>query len=113
MDAAITGGLIAVALILAEVVKSLVNKRKNGRYNNGMAKMAKQIDDLYDWHNKDAPDNPGVKVWYVQHTLVQAIEKLGQGIDAQVLMSREMINELKDMRRDVTELSRKVESSGE
>ncbi len=59
----------------------------------------KMIDDLHEWHNVN--DSDGVKVWYVRHSLQEAIEKMIESAEAQTRVLQGMWDEIKDMRRDI------------
>ena len=77
------GGVFAV-FILREVF-NLLEKRKNGNtvpvskapiddaFKKTVYDMAKQVDDLWEWHK--VTDEDGVKVWYVRASLERAIQE--------------------------------------
>lgn len=72
-DYAMFGGMCGVAYGLVEVVK-IYARRRNGNKNPGHAKMASQIDDLYNMH--DQRDTNGVPIWYVPRSWARTQEKM-------------------------------------
>lgn len=49
-------------------------------------KMSRQINELYDWHNHDDPDQPGVKIWWNQKYITHIIHKLSENCINQTLL---------------------------
>lgn len=94
IDAGILTAIVAVTMGLIEVVKTLVAKNKR----SDLATVAKQIQDLHEWHNKT--DDDGVKVWYVRRSLEKAIDKLGDNLELQTKLLSEMHHVLLQLRKD-------------
>jgi len=70
-----------------------------------LRQMARQINDLHDWHDKE--DDDGVKVWYVRHSFEEAVVKIGDGIAKQndVFVSfRDMLKEQHTMLMNLEKL---------
>ena len=99
------GGLFAL-FILREVF-SFLKEKTRCQGNKTIDNMAKQINDLHEWHN--VIDVDGVKVWYVRRSLEGAIEKLTNTLDTQTLLLRELVTSLQETRRDIEETRRDVD----
>lgn len=68
--AAVFAGLIALANAVVRICERLIDgalKKKGGdevlSYDTAVMQ-ARQVDELWAWHNHDMPDQPGVKVWW-------------------------------------------------
>ncbi len=86
-------GGIFVILVLREVLGFL--RRRNGNGLPPCSSCAREVHDLWLWHNKE--DTEGVKVWYVRKSLEDAIEKLAECIEHQNELLRTMNEELKKL----------------
>lgn len=100
-------------------IKSL--NTKVDHLEQGMKKLAKQSDDMYDWHNKS--DGDGVKVWYVRQSLENALrdnakatEAIARNIELQTRLLEEMIQnqrslskEQAEMMKDIRDIERSLE----
>ena len=69
-----------------------------------IATIVKQVDELHEWHS--VKDEDGVPVWYIRKSLERVIEQLGHAITRQTDVLSKMIEELRDVRRDVKSLSK-------
>lgn len=97
-----TGGLLAL-LIIREVL-GFLKARSCKPPEELIRKIAIQVRDLHDWHNKT--DEDGVKVWYVRRSLEDAIVKLSSNIEVQSELLRELVYDLRETRRDVKDIQK-------
>jgi hypothetical protein len=84
-----SGGIFAVLLVW--MVLNFLGRKKD-KVCVDPEKLAKQVQDLWVWHNKE--DDEGVKIWYVRKSLEDAINKLAENIEQQTNIFRELINEI-------------------
>ena len=82
------GGIITL-LVLKEVF-AFVSKKRNG--NIDFLKLARKIEDLWEWHNVTDPATGG-KIWYVQQSLEKAIEKLANNVELQTQILQRMASD--------------------
>lgn len=85
------GGIFAI-MVIREVLSFL--RARNG---GGPSSIAKQVDDLWTWHN--VRDGDGVPVWYVRRSLEESIAKLADSIEKLVEIQRAMSARLSDHMR--------------
>jgi len=92
------GGIFAI-LILREVFNYLGKKSTSGPATacaiGDNTKAARQIERLYEWHDKE--DQDGVKVWYVRSTLEKAIDKLTEAVERDAQVSERILERLDEM----------------
>jgi len=111
------GGAIAF-LILKEVfsfIKSIMTRNDN---SNGKTKIdlhdiksiidqvkedldgvKAQTKDLWVWHEKEEPGEPGVKVWYGNRKRTEdALVKIAESLDRLTDLTRQMREDIKDLR---------------
>ena len=86
MDMEFGFGVAITFLVIKElfvIVKKLVDNRDpSGMISRHETKTAlKQIDQLWNWHNKT--DQDGVPVWYVRKSLEDVIFKLSENLENQ------------------------------
>lgn len=98
LDFGIFTGIVVVMQGLIEVIKQLIARNKRIVASPELLAMAKQVQDLYDWHSKT--DDDGVKVWYVRRSLEKAIDKLGDNLELQTKLLSEMHRVLLQLRKD-------------
>ena len=111
----IIGGGILTVMILKEVFAFIIRNR-NGR--NGSTKIdlydiqtsihsvksdVEQIKsesrDLWVWHNKEDPDEPGVKVWYANKRRTEdALVKIAESIEKQTEILEHMAGDIKELK---------------
>jgi len=108
------GGILAV-LILKEVFGFITRFRTNGK--NGkidlhdmhivikdMKEDIEQIKlesrDMWLWHNKEDPDEPGVKVWYANRKRTEdALVKISEALDRQTEILNRMSINMEDLKK--------------
>lgn len=78
-----------------------------------VAKLSKQSEEMYDWHNKSDPD--GVKIWYVRQSLENALrdnakatEAIARNIELQTRLLEEMIQNQRNMSKEQTEIMKDI-----
>jgi len=120
------GGIFAILLvrIILEWLKPLVEKfTGNGKHQERsigeqlllelqrateeMKPVARQVSDLYDWHNQKNAD--GVFVWYVPSALTKAIDRLAENINTQTEVLRGLVTMVADQCKSTERLERKLE----
>lgn len=73
-----------------DMIKYLESQHK--RLEGIFERIEKQVDDLWDWHNKD--DSDGVKVWYVRGSLEKSMKELVETLDAQRVIMRSILHKI-------------------
>ncbi|MDX2073019.1 MAG: hypothetical protein SFX19_01485 [Alphaproteobacteria bacterium] len=91
------GGMFAL-FVLREVF-SFLKERLRTQNNTQLDIMAKQLQELHDWHA--VTDEDGVKIWYLRRSLENAIEKLTNNLDIQTQLLRELVLSMKETRQDM------------
>lgn len=78
-----------------------------------VAKLSKQSEEMYDWHNKSDPD--GVKIWYVRQSLENALrdnakatEAIARNIELQTRLLEEMIQNQRNMSKEQAEIMKDI-----
>jgi hypothetical protein len=92
------GGLVAV-LVIREVLTFLRERRNNKGNGVDLSLLAKQIDEMHQWHA--VTDGNGVKVWYVRRSLEEAIRQLATNIATQTDILKELMRETQGTRKDL------------
>jgi len=59
------------------------------------------IKELYQWHN--VTNDEGVKLWYIRPSFEKTLEKLKEAIDTQTNLTKEMVNNLNSLRKELRE----------
>jgi len=95
--------LISILAFLV-VDKGLYYLQKGGV---DLRKLARQIQDLYDWHAKE--DSRGVKMWYGDPALADAVKSLAKSTERHIYLTEKMLDRLesheiilKEIREEVT-----------
>ena len=71
-----------ITMVAALIVDRIFQALKNRGIDIG--KIAAQINELHGWHDMD--DDEGVKIWYVRHSLEEAIIALSKNISLQTTL---------------------------
>jgi len=97
MDSILTqlgvGGILVV-LVLREVLPYVRGKNNKGFVDKQCVECFRLIRELHTMHNQK--DNDGVYVWYVRRSLEEAIVKLGENIEHQTTVFRELALRIKE-----------------
>lgn len=104
------GGIVAVALALVEVIKLLIGKVTSKNGSNGKSELLDKVRELHAWHDKDNPMQPGMKAWYVPHTLEVAIDRLASNVSEQTGVVRRFSEAQKSVIRRLENLERRDRS---
>ncbi len=95
--------LLATVLILDKIIGYFKTRGVD------LVKMSRVCDDvdfrawdirdkqLYDWHNHEDPDQPGVKVWWNQKYIVDIIKTLDKTLERQTLLMEQQVQLLSKM----------------
>ena len=86
------GATTAVLLGLAWLWLKVQLKKAN-EVANDITLIKGRIEELHEWHDREDAD--GVKVWYVRHSLTEAINRLADLHEANMLLLRELLVEVK------------------
>lgn len=84
------GGIFAI-LILKEVF-GFVSKKSRSESDEQVDQIAKEVRDLWEWHNVTDPSTGG-KIWYVQRSLEKAMDRLSENIEAQTAVMQRLVEE--------------------
>jgi uncharacterized protein YoxC len=86
---------------------------KLSKVENEIKTIAKQSEDMYDWHNKT--DGDGVKVWYVRQSLENALrdnakatEAIARNIELQTRLLEEMIQNQRSLAKEQAEMMKDI-----
>lgn len=109
-------GILAV-MILKEVfafIKAFINNRNGNsktkidlhdikqtvdELQGDMTEIKNQIKDLWVWHEKEEPGEPGVKVWYANRKRTEdALVKIAESLDRLVDLTGNMQNDIRELR---------------
>ena len=78
-----------------------------------LEEIAKQSQDMYDWHNKSDAD--GVKIWYVRQSLENALrdnakatEAIARNIELQTRLLEEMIANQRNLSKEQAEMMKDI-----
>ena len=112
----IGSGILAI-MILKEVFAFLKYRNGNGRndkidlYNIQTSLQSIQEDiqqikteskDLWIWHNKEDPEEPGVKVWYANRKRTEdALVKICKSIEKQTEVLQALLIDIKELKRSL------------
>lgn len=82
---AVFAALVGLSQGLVRVVERLIDRQKTGTgqtLSDGKLhrELYSKVSDLWEWHNHDMPNDPGVKVWWVT-SLRSSVENLQASID--------------------------------
>ena len=64
--------------------------------------MARQLDDLHEWHRPEYPNQPGIKIWWGSLELPAAINELSICLEKQATILEKTIKHLEYIERQVT-----------
>jgi len=119
-------GVLAL-MILKEVfsfLKAFIDSRSNGNGNgktkidihdvkkvvdklqNDVDDVKSRTKDLWIWHEKEMPGEPGVKVWYPSAYLKDAMEKIASSLEKLTDMHEQMHDDIKEI-KDINLAARK------
>ncbi len=94
-----TAAIVAVIAVILDKTLPWIAKARNGGVSKDQITAQKplmdklesleedlkivdrRVEDLHDWHAKEDAD--GVKVWYIRHSLEEAVSRIGESIDRQ------------------------------
>ena len=86
---------------------------KTDRIEENMAKLMKESEDMYNWHDKS--DGDGVKVWYVRQSLENALrdnakatEAIARNIELQTRLLEEMISNQRNLSKEQAEMMKDI-----
>ena len=88
---------------LAKAVREL--RDQNAKVISLLREILDLCKDLHKWH--DVSDSEGVKIWYVRKSLEEAIGLLAKNLEKQTEVLQLMMNEVKDMHREVLQAKEK------
>lgn len=87
--------------------------QKVDRVETELETLAKQSQDMYEWHNKS--DGDGVKVWYVRQSLENALrdnakatEAIARNIELQTRLLEEMISNQRSLSKEQAEMMKDI-----
>jgi len=96
-------GLIAAILVLREVFSFLKTRNGNNPVLKRLDEIDRRVQQLYDWHN--VTDENGTKIWYAQRSMSRSVEKLSESIQAQTVILKQMVEEMRNLYGEVRELA--------
>ena len=92
-------------------IKTLNNKVDD--LDRDIKQVAKESEDMYEWHNKSDAD--GVKVWYVRQSLENALrdnakatEAIAKNIELQTRLLEEMVQNQRSLAKEQTEMMQDI-----
>ena len=64
--------------------------------------------ELHNWHNHEDPDQPGVKIWWNQKYIAEAIREIARLSNIQSEILKEMREEMRESKKAHSEIIRKI-----
>lgn len=107
------------ALIIIDKFVSLINVLKSSNREeklseqqqkaiNSIAEINIKINEMYKWH--DVKDGNGNFIWYHNHSLEKAIEKLADVIDIQTQVMQKILSNTEIVTKDVTRIEQDLKN---